>query len=150
MPARAATSDARLRETASAPVTATASAADCAATYAPSARGRPASESAPGWRHGSKYARRTTAFSAPQPSVGSASKNNGKSGGEPDPRLAPVWRVVIEAQGRRVGVQTNVPPPVAINLMKDAIVALAQEMVRDESATLVKPVSGAMPPLRRI
>jgi len=57
---------------------------------------------------------------------------------------------VIEAKDGRVGVQSNVPPAVTINLLKDAMVAMAQAMVREESKSLVTPVSGAMPPLRRI
>ena len=67
-----------------------------------------------------------------------------------DDRLAPTLRVLIEAKGGKLQVQTNVQPPVAINLMKDAIVALAQQMVREENKSLVLPVTGAPPPLRRI
>lgn len=65
---------------------------------------------------------------------------SGTGGMEGNGVLEPTLRVVVEAKGGRVGVQANVPHPVAINLLKDAMVALAQAMVREENKTLVKPV----------
>ena len=73
-----------------------------------------------------------------------------KVNGTPDARMEPMIRIVIEAREGRIGVQGNAPARVQINVLTDAIVALAQQMVRDEKKTLVTPVTGAMPPLRRI
>lgn len=58
--------------------------------------------------------------------------------------------MTVEARNGKLQVQSNAPPPMTINLLKDAIVAMAQEMVRQENKSLVMPVSGPMPPLRRI
>ena len=59
-------------------------------------------------------------------------------------------RIMIAAKDGRVSVQGNAPPRVQIGVLTEAIVALARQMEKDEKATLVKPVSGAMPPLRRL
>jgi hypothetical protein len=57
---------------------------------------------------------------------------------------------VIEAKNGKVGIQTNMQNPrAAIQLMTDAIVALAQEMVRKEKSSLVLPAGQLhrLPPL---
>lgn len=57
--------------------------------------------------------------------------------------------VQVTPEGNRISYQSNTPPNVAIELLKDGIVGIAQQMVREEQKTLVKPV-GPLPPLRRI
>ena len=75
---------------------------------------------------------------------------NGTPPGEPDPRLAPVIRIVVKVKGSSVGVQTNhCTPGQAINFLTAAIVALAQQMARDKQDGLWTPSAGP-PPLRRL
>jgi len=80
---------------------------------------------------------------------------------EPTPDLTPkngigkhLWiKVEVEVlpDGNRLTFNSNVPPNLAIELLKDGIVGIAQDLVRKENQSLVKPVTGGpMPPLRRI
>lgn len=68
------------------------------------------------------------------------------NGSEP-PQGGPLIRVVVEVRGGRVAVQGNAPWQVMVNVLKDAIVALAQHAVKEESKSLVKPVSSVPPGL---
>lgn len=65
---------------------------------------------------------------------------------EPVNGEAPLLRVVVEMKGPNVSVQGNAPWPVLLNLLKEGIVAGAQQMLKDRDKSLVMPVTGAVPP----
>lgn len=81
----------------------------------------------------------------------SVEPKNGSSPQGPDPRLAPVLRVVIEVRAGQVNVTGNAPPNVCINACMEGIVAFARIGMKPEEKSLVVPANGALPPpLRRL
>lgn len=64
---------------------------------------------------------------------------------------SPVIRVVVEmTTDGRVACQGNADAGTCINVLSQGIVAMARHGWKEENKSLVQPVSGAMPPLRRI
>lgn len=69
-------------------------------------------------------------------------------------RLAQVLKVTVEMRMTPEGVQTSIngngPPDACINALAQGIVAAARIGWAKSETSLVTPVSGALPPLRRL
>lgn len=73
-----------------------------------------------------------------------------KKNGTPDPRLMPRIRIEIDQGPDGIAMKGNVPPHVCIQVLTEAIIMASRQGWVKQDEALVKPVVGAMPPLRRI
>lgn len=60
-----------------------------------------------------------------------------------------IW-VKVEMRGPQIQCSGNAPIPTLCNLLKEGMVNLGREMEKKERATLVTPVTGPLPPMRRL